>query len=81
MGPSVSDADSSCLKTSGIKSQDCHSRTSKSRDAGFFFVFEIPLFTFEIKCLRETSHFPREVVEKSMIVFTHAIKIVIFTWK
>lgn len=30
-GPSVSDADSSCLKTSGIKSQDCHSRTSKGR--------------------------------------------------
>lgn len=32
---SLSDADSNCLKTSGIKSQDCHShsRTSKCRDA------------------------------------------------
>ena len=31
---SVADADSSCLKTSGIKSQDCHShsRTSKYAD-------------------------------------------------
>lgn len=41
---SVPDADSSCLKTSGIKSQDCHShsRTSKCRDTLFISNFLKP---------------------------------------